>query len=68
MLRDNAIGFGTLKKKTLREFFQCIRELIAARLLLRPGADLVDPFALVTAVKFAPVDPGIFDDRLNLAG
>ena len=67
MLRHNAIGFGSFNQKTLREFFQRIRELIPSRLFLCPGADLIDPFPLICTVKFTSVDPGIFDDRLNLA-
>ena len=67
MLRHNAVGFSPLNQKTLREFLQCVRELVASRLFLRPGADLVDPFPLIAAVKLASINPGIFDDCVNLA-
>lgn len=67
MLRHNAVGFGPLSQETLGEFLQRIRELVASRLLLRPGADLVDPFPLIATVKLASVNPGIFDDCVNLA-
>ena len=67
MLRNNAIGFGSLNQKTPGKFFQRIRELVTARLFLRPGSDLIDPFPLIATVKLAPVDPGVFDNGVDLA-
>ena len=48
--------FGAFGQERLAEFFQRIGQLVVLRLFLRPTADFVDPFALVTAVKLAPVD------------
>ena len=67
MLRHNAVGFGPLSQETLGEFLQRVRELVAPRLFLRPGADLVDPFSLIATVELATVNPGIFDNGVNLA-
>ena len=67
MLRHNAVGFCPLSQETLGEFLQRVRELVAPRLFLRPGADLVDPFSLIATVELATVNPGIFDNGVNLA-
>ena len=60
MGRHFTTRFGAVGKKWLAEFLQRIRQLVVFGLFLGPNADLFDPLALVAAVEFASVDPGVF--------
>ena len=66
MLRGYSARFGAFFQKTLREFLQRVRKLITLGFFLRPCTDLFDPLALVTTIKFTPVDPGGFQQAIQL--
>ncbi len=67
MSRDFTARFGALGEERLTEFFQRVGQLVVFALFLRPGADLIDPLTLIAAVELAPVDAGIFQQRIQLA-
>ena len=59
--------FSAFRQERLAEFFQRIGELVIFALFLRPGADLVDPLALVAAVELAAIDTRVFQQRFKIA-
>ncbi len=61
MLRHHAARFGARGQKCLGKLLQRVGQQITARLFLRPGADLFDPFALVATVELTPVNAGVFN-------
>ena len=67
MYRRRAVGFGALKQEGLGELFQRIRKLVAQGLFLGPGGHFLQPFPLIAAIEFAPVEARVFQHCLNLA-